>query len=191
MTEVRSESRDWLSKFFSSRNAIRWEDLEKNAVPEDWGKDISSWISVMETDQLCAPVCLPCLSNNGSVQWYAGSRSLQGAYALANELWALIGKSYSDFDGRPHTIDHTDPVEAALEGIFAKPLFKIEASNSKEVSDLRRAFSLYQALVSRRPSETRAATRPFGVIRAHFDRALLARNEAVAWRLLEEMSTLR
>jgi hypothetical protein len=187
MIEVSSENRGWLSKFFSGRNAIRWKDLEADIAPEEFREEIESWLSILETGRANVPICLPCLSDAGTIEWYAGARTIQGAYALADELQAFIGRSFSDFDGRPHSLDRSDPVESALKGIFVEPLYKLEAKTPKEISNLRRAFSLFQALVNRRPNTFRRATQPFGIVRGQFDRALLAGNETEARHLLEEM----
>jgi hypothetical protein len=187
MVEVTPTDREWLARFFDSPNMIRWDELLANSAASDWRNDVNAWLTVLDSGQLDAPICLPCLLSDGSVQWFVGSRSLQGALAVVDELRAFIGQSYSDFNGRPHTLDLLNPVEASLAKVFVNPLFKVECKNRSEADDVRRAFSLYQAVVSRRPPRSHPATRQFGVVRGLFDRAVLAGNETEARHLLEEM----
>jgi F0F1-type ATP synthase delta subunit len=177
----------WLPKFFSGRNQIHWEGIRNNTAFDGWGRDVLSWIDILDSGHSDAPLCLPCVSEDGVVQWYIGSRTSQGANALVEELRAFVGQSYVNFDGRPHVLDTSDPVESALQRIFIPPLYKIELLTTTERKSVRRAFALYQDVVSRRPPISRPATRPFSIVRGLFDRALLAGNEKEARSLLEEM----
>lgn len=187
MIEMRSDSREWVSAFFSGRNLIKWEDLIDGALPDDWGNDVVPWLCLLEEGDLDTPICLPCLRDDQTVKWYLGSRSSQGSHALIDELKAFIGKSYTDFDGRPYTFDASDIIEAALLGVFVGPHYVITGNSGFEVSVLRKKFAQYQSLICRRPPFLRSVARPFGLIRREFDLSLLAGNEKDARRLLDEM----
>lgn len=188
MIDVSSTNEAWLSRFFSGRNELRWEKLNSAEAPSNWISEIKGWISLLETGAENTPICLPCLAKDGSVQWYAGAQNILGSLALADELQAFFGPSYAVFDGRPHKLNSSDPLEAALKDIFVEPIYRIEAIESKQVTDLSQVFILYQTLLKRRPSSLKPATRPFGIARGLFDRALLAGNENDARSLLEEMA---
>jgi hypothetical protein len=187
MIDVASSNEDWLSEFFSGRNQLRWKDLKSNKVPEFWSSEVTGWLALLEARGTSTPVCLPLVSEDGSVQWYAGARSLQGSHALADELHAFVGPSYSGFDDRPHQLDPNDPQEAALKNFFVGSVFRVEGHTEKQVSNLNRVFSLFRTLLIRRPSSLRPAIRPFGVVRGLFDRAISAGNEVEARALLAEM----
>lgn len=188
MIEVSSTNEAWLSRFFSGRNELRWETINSTGSRSDWTSVVKGWISVLETGAESTPVCLPCLAKDGSVQWYAAAKNFQGSNALADELKAFVGPSYTDFDGRPHRLDTSDPQEAALKGVFVKPIYRIEGIESGQISKVNRAFALYHSLLIRRPTTLKPTTRPFGIVRGLFDRALTVGNEKEARSLLEEMA---
>ena len=187
MAEIGGNDQDWLSKFFSGENSIRWEDLISNTAPDDWGDDIFPWLNLLERGQADTPICLPCLYGNQKVKWYAGAKSIQGAHAVLDELKAFIGNSFPDLDVRPYQLDSNNIVENALSEVFSNPLFTITGHTVTDVINIRRKLSLYQSLVIRRPSIKRNIARPFGIIRGEFDRALLAGNEKDARSFLGEM----
>lgn len=187
MIDVHQEDEDWLSQFFSGRNQLRWEELTSNTAREPWLSAVRGWISILEEGSESTPICLPCLAEDGSVQWYAGARNLQGSHALADELQAFFGPSYSRFNGRPHKLDPSDTQEAVLMNLLVGPVFRIDGHTENEVSGINRGFGLFYALLKRRPPSLKPTTRPFGMVRGLFDRALLAGNEKEARALLDEM----
>ena len=188
MIDVSPTNEAWLSRFFSGRNELDWETLKSTGSPSDWVSVVKDWILILEEGNKNSPVCLPCLAKDGSLQWYAGAQSLQGSHALADELQAFIGPSFAAFDGRPHQLDVKDPQEAALKDIFVEPIYQVECVESGQIAKLNRAFAIYQTLLKRRPQSLKPATRPFGIVRGLFDRALSAGNEKEARSLLEEMA---
>lgn len=189
MIEVTAANEVWLSMFFSGRNQLRWEKLKANIAPEGWSSEVSDWVSLVDGvgQNEDIPICLPCLADDGSVQWYAGARTLIGSHALIDELRAFVGPSFSDYGDRPHDLDAADPQEAALKNIFVGSVFRIQGRDENEISDLNRSFALFRAVLARRPSTLTIATRPFGIVRGLFDRALSAGNGEEAHLLLDEM----
>ena len=187
MVDVSPSNESWLSVFFSGRNTLHWEEIGSQNIPEVWSSEVSQWIKLIEDRGERVPICLPCVADDGSVQWYAGARTLPGAHALADELHAFVGPSFGHFDGLPHRLRNEDAQEAALTSVCVGSVYRLEGRNEKEISDLLRAFSLFRGLLEKRQVTTTATTRPFGVVRGQFDRALSAGNELEAQSLLDEM----
>jgi hypothetical protein len=177
----------WASRFFAGRNCLDWHALVSETDTDGWAAEVLPWLALIERDDPNLPLVLPCVSSDGSVSWYGAARSVRGASQLGEELQAFIGPSYSDFAGRPHEVDDSDAVEAALREHFVLPLYRFRPARSQDVQTIRRAIMLYRGALERRPPSTRFAARPLGAIRTQFDFALLAGDEPEARRLLEEI----
>lgn len=187
MVPIDNQIRASLQNFFSGRNTLKWDASIDQLVGENLQNEYFIWRSVLAGDNDSNPICLPCVSDDGSVEWYFGSRTLQGSHALAEELQAFIGPSYTSSAIRPIDLDHNDLQESALANIFVGATYKLVGRTKEEASSLQKTVASYTKLVMRRPSKLRASTRPFSIVRGLFDRALLAGNEESARSLINEM----
>jgi hypothetical protein len=119
-------------------------------------------------------------SVTGSTAWFVCASTMQMLRALQDEVRAFIGTSYSEerANGRPHDAadQHALPlIEAA--GWFS---LRLDSPDEKSNSRLLYQWHLYEDLLSRRPRAPPYVASTFHQLRASFDRALLARNEAAA-----------
>jgi hypothetical protein len=107
--------------------------------------------------------------------------------ALAQELTAVIGPSYSDFRGQLLQPDCGDEIECALQERFGRFVFRLGPVDAAARGAITQALQLYLGLLRRRPDIPDRTQRPFGKVRAEFDLALLAGNEGDAQRLRDEL----
>ncbi|CDO81990.1 protein DpdD [Pseudomonas aeruginosa] len=177
----------WLGRFFSGRNALHWETIAGSKAPAAWLEQVGPWIAAFASQGSQSPIVLPVFDADGPSQWYAMAEKETTAVALAQELSAVVGPSYSDFRGQPIQAASTDEIECALQDRFGRFVFRIEPVNAAARGDIVQALQLYLSLLRRRPEIPDRTQRPFGKIRAEFDRALLVGNEADAQYLCDEL----
>lgn len=181
------QDQSWLRDFFSGRNALHWDAIIGDKAPAAWLEHVNPWIANFTTQGNQFPIVLPVFDADGPSQWYAMAGNEASAAALAQELAAVVGPSYSDFRGQPLVADCSDEIECALQKRFGRFVFRLEPVDEAARSDVTQALQLYLGLLRRRPDIPDRTQRPFGKIRAEFDRALLAGNEVDAQCLCREM----
>lgn len=181
------QEESWLGRFFSGRNTLHWEAIVGGKAPAAWLEQVNPWIATFATQGYQSPIVLPVFDADGPSQWYAMAGNEASAVALVQELTAVVGPSYSDFRGQPLQVDCGDEIECALQKRFGRFVFRLRPVNAAARGDVTQALQLYLGLLRRRPDIPDRTQRPFGKIRAEFDRALLAGNEADAQRLRHEM----
>jgi hypothetical protein len=181
------QEQSWLRYFFSGRNALQWEAIVEESAPAAWLEQVSPWIATFATQGAQSPIVLPVFDANGPCQWYGMAVNEASATALAQELAAFVGPSYSDFRGHPLQADGGDDIECALQKRFGRFVFRLRPVDVTARGDISQALQLYLGLLRRRPDIPDRTQRPFGKIRAEFDRALLAGNEVDAQRLRDEL----
>jgi hypothetical protein len=116
----------------------------------------------------------------GPTAWFVCASSMQMLRALQDEVRAFIGPSYAAERAQSRPLDAAD--QHALPLIEAQGWFSLRLDSSDLRSDTRllSQWHLYEELLSRRPRVPSYVPSTFHQIRASFDRALLARNEAEA-----------
>jgi hypothetical protein len=119
-------------------------------------------------------------SATGPTAWYVCASSIQMLRALQDEVRAFIGPSYAEEMAQSRPVDVAD--QHALPLIKAAGWFSLRLDSPDLRSDTRllNQWRLYEDLLSRRPRATSYVPSTFHQLRASFDRALLARNEAAA-----------
>ncbi|MBU9187915.1 protein DpdD [Burkholderia gladioli] len=177
----------WLGRFFSGSNAVHWEDIVGGQAPPAWLEQVSPWIANFANQGTQSPIVLPVFDADGPSQWYAMAGNEASAVALAQELTAVVGPSFSNFRGQLLQADSGDEIECALQKRFGRFVFRLRPENAAARHNITQALQLYLGLLRRRPDIPDRTQRPFGRIRAEFDSALLAGNEADAQRLRDEL----
>ncbi|MGJ9418667.1 protein DpdD [Massilia sp. CMS3.1] len=176
----------WLERFFSAPNTMHWEALSARSAPPVWLEQVIPWIDLFSQPK-AKVIVLPVFDRDGPCIWYAAATDSTAATALAAELMAFVGPSYSDFRGQPHPCDSGNAIEEALRARFGNLVFRIVPNADDVRPDIVRALASYLGLQRRRPDAPDRTQQPFGKLRADFDRALLAGNEATAAKLLEAL----
>ncbi|MYZ42460.1 protein DpdD [Schauerella aestuarii] len=184
---LRPADKSWLERFFSGRNSLKWESVLARSASPAWLEQALPWITAFSASGGRLPIVLPVFCSEGSAQWYAMAPDENGASALSMELTAFIGPSFSDFRGQFLEPDRDDAIENALLEHFGRFVFRLVPVNARDRLAIADALQLYLGLLRRRPSVPDRAQRPFGKVRAEFDRALLAGNELDAVRLRAEL----
>jgi|GEM_PF-2479059 len=184
-TNQTSES-TWLERFFSAPNAMHWDALSARSAAPAWLEQVVPWIDLFSQPK-AKVIVLPVFDRDGPCMWYAAATDPDAAAALAEELMAFIGPSYSDFRGQSHLCDRGNTIEEALRERFGQFVFRIAPQADGARSDIVRALVLYLGLLRRRPDAPDRGQLPFGKLRADFDKALLAGNEATSAKLLESL----
>lgn len=177
----------WLERFFSGRNALKWETLTARSAPAAWLEQVLPWIATFSGAGGRFPIVLPVFDHDGPNQWYAMASNESGVNALSQELTAFIGPSFSDFRGHFLEPDLDDDIERTLLERFGRFVFRIAPFNVSDTTAIANALQTYLGLLRRRPEVPDRSQRPFGKVRAEFDRALLAGNERDALRLRQEL----
>lgn len=176
----------WLKRFFSATNALQWDALSALSATPTMLEQVVPWIDFFSQND-AKVIVLPIFDRDGPCMWYAGATDPNSATVLAEELMAFVGPSYSNFRGQLHHCDLTNPIEEALHEHFGQLVFKLVPHSNELRQDIVRALAVYLGLLRRRPDAPDRIQLPFGKLRADFDRALLAGNEANATTLLEAM----
>jgi hypothetical protein len=177
----------WLERFFSGRNALKWGSVVAGSAPPSWLEHVLPWITAFANSGGTLPIVLPVFDHSEPVQWYAMAPNETAANALSQELMAFVGPSFSDFHGQFIEPDLTDATEKALHEHFGRFVFRLSPIKSEHSVGIASALQNYLGLLRRRPTVPDRTQRPFGKVRAEFDRALLAGNEPDAVRLREEL----
>ena len=175
------EDRAWLADFFSAPNELLWSDVETESAARDRLDAIRPWIESLRRPPSNAPVVLPFYRNGGVSGWYATATTAEGERALRAALMAWFGSSYLT---RLEPTAATNATAAAMAQRFG---LEVLAFTGPEVGAIADRLALFAGLEAQRPPMSRTAPRPVGRIRSDLERALLARDEAAALRLIDEL----
>jgi hypothetical protein len=172
--------------FFAAPN--RCDPITLCSDPED-GRALQASLRRHASGATDRSVLLPFREfDTGPTSWFACAASAQMQRALLDEIRAFLGPSYVDERPQDRVPDAAD--------LHAQPLIKaagwhairFDTPGGQIDTMVLRQWRLYDDLVSRRPRAASYVPSSFHQLRASFDRALLARNEAGA---LAAMAALR
>lgn len=124
----------------------------------------------------------------GPTAWFACAASAQMQHALLDEMRAFLGPSYVEERAQDRVPDSADLHAQPLIEAAGWHAIRFDTPGGRSDAMLLRQWRLYDDLVSRRPRAASYVPSSFHQLRASFDRALLARNQAGA---LAAMSALR
>ncbi len=181
------QEQHWLEQFFSGRNALRWGAIVNRSAPSLWLEQVEPWIKAFTAQGEGSAIVLPVFDMNGPCQWYGMTTDARSAAMLAQELTAVVGPSYSDFRGQSFNASAGDSIENALATRFGRFVFRMTPIRLTDRDNIALALQLYLSLRRHRPAIPDRTQRPFGRIRADFDRALLVGNEGDAQKLRDEL----
>jgi len=171
-----------LRSFFAPPNELVWAALQDGSAPPDLQHLVEIMLAPLSAS---APgiLTLPFVRNNRAVGWYAVAINGANDNDVLNTIRAWLGNTYLERLDVP-TPQGADPLVRLLHDRFGGPVCRFRGP---EFDTIRDRLVQFQALVVARPLDARRQRRPLGVIRAAFDRALLARDETNAQMLLAEL----
>lgn len=176
----------WLERFFSAPNALLWSSVINRTAAPGWLALVTPWLESFAQQGESSSIVLPLFDARGPTVWYAAATNVHVAAALAEELKAFVGPSYGHIQVLSFD-DASGPLELALRERFGGLVFRILPNSDETRMAIARSLALYLGLLRRRPRTPDRTQRPFGKLRADFDRALLAGNEPLAAQLLGDM----
>lgn len=186
--DVERDELTWLTRFFSGRNHLSWQDIADGNKSTKYVNQVTPWLKQFSDKSDRAQfLVLPLLGINGPIAWYAMASGDRQYYQLIDEIKSFIGPAYSDFTGVLSNLECVEEHEIALKERFGNRVFKFVPGRDEDIDEIEKALALYHSLLSRRPDLPDRTQRPFREIRRDFDYALIAGNAGRATELLEEL----
>jgi hypothetical protein len=187
ITDIPAQEVQWLSRFFSGQNELQWPHIVAQTAPAQWLAVLTPWLDFAAMPQLNRPLVLPCVTGDEITAWYAVATSAEIASQMLEEIKGFIGPSFSEFTGQWNVLKPADEISAGLHERFGTHVICLKARTAADRDALQRSIILYHRILARRPATVDRTARPFGQIRADFDRALLAGNQPGAQQFLDEL----
>ena len=173
------------TEFFGPGNRLRWEAIQARTLSPDIQLRLGPFLEDFESN--LEVLALPCVREDGRVQWYIVCQSARATRVARDEVRAFLGPSYSDFEGKPKPLDPNDPVEAAVLAEYGENAFRI-AIGSREILDAaRERLRLMIQMQGERPTRYAKRIRAVGRILRDFEYALLAADGVTAEECIEEL----
>lgn len=173
------------TEFFGPGNRLRWEAVQANTlspeIQQRLGPFLEDFASNLEV------LALPCVREDGRVQWYIVCRSPRATRVARDEVRAFLGPTYSDFDGKPKPLDLNDPVDAAVLAEYGENAFRIAIGSREILDEARERLRLMIQIQGERPTRYAKRIRAVGRILRDFEYALLAADGVGAEECIEEL----
>lgn len=174
-----------LSTFFATPNRC-----EASAITSDLDdqRSLQSSLKRFEADASDRGVLLPFrLSESGPISWFACATSMQMLRAFRDELRAFIGPSYVSERPLVRAPDAADEHALPLIEGGGWHAVRFDSENERMDAMVLKLWRIYNELLDRRPRPPVYVPSTFHSLRASFDLALLARDEAGAQAALASL----
>jgi hypothetical protein len=176
----------WLRAFFSDPNALHWDDLVNGVAPARLADQVRPWVETLVSGHGATAIVLPFVREGMIVGWYASPRGADGGQELGDELQAWLGPNLLRMV-RQLPLAAGDPMARVMTSRFGARVWRFAGADAVGNQAILVKVAEYGALLARRPSLARRYVRPVGSIRAEFERALLAQDEAHAEAMIAEL----
>ncbi len=185
-TQIQREKAQALQKaFFAAPN--RCDLVTQSGEPEDF-RALQASLRRHASGATDRAVLLPFREiDTGPTAWFACASSAQMLRALLDEMRAFLSPSYVEERPQDRVPDVADLHARPLIDASGWHAIRFDTTGGSSDMPVLRQWRLYDDLLSRRPRAASYVPSSFHQLRASFDRALLARNEAGA---LAAMSAL-
>jgi hypothetical protein len=171
-----------LRSFFAAPNELSWSALQDGSASPEHKRLVETMLAPLSASTPTV-LTLPFVRNDRVTGWYATAINGAGDSDVLNTIRAWLGNTY--LEGLEfNSADGNDPLARALRDRFGGSVCRFWGP---DVDTIRDRLVQFQTLAASRPPDARRQRRPLGVVRAAFDRALLARDEASAQALLAEL----
>jgi hypothetical protein len=161
-----------LANFFAGQNDFRSDDptVQHPSLRETYQR-----FQRGATDR---PLLLPFKSNASQCTiWYACAFDDAQLRALRAEMEAFVGPSYADFDPFGTDVESANRIAIPIISSAALKHFAFQVTKPIYDRTVLVRWQAYWNMIKRRPVRTVVQRFTFAQLRAHFDRALLAKNE--------------
>lgn len=173
------------AEFFGPGNRLTWDAIRSGSLSPDVQKRLGPFIEQLQGSP--DVLVLPCVREDGSVQWYVLCESARSMRIARDELRGFLGASYSNFEGRTSNLDAADPIEAAVLNRRGTNAFRIEIPNPRLLEGARERLQLYIRLRKERPDRFAQRLRPVGRVLRDFEYALSSGQESIAAECIAEL----
>ena len=174
-------------QFFGPGNRLSWDAIVEGRLPADTQRRLGPFLEDFRRNLPYS--VLPRVLQDGRVLWYVLCSSPRAARIARDELRAVLGQSYSDFEGRPPALDRSDPIDAAVIDNYGSNVFKFGIPNRDLFEVARERLRLLMQLRAERPPRTSLVPRAVGRVLRDFEYALLARDLSTAGDLINELQS--
>lgn len=181
IADLPETERPWLQRFFGAPNELAWADIETGTAPSEGLEAILPWLSRLLDEGSDAPIILPFYRNGAVSGWYATASTNEGEHRLRATLRAWFGPSYLSH------LQDADPANTSAAAMRSRFGRRVIAFRGPDQSKIANRLALFARLSAQRPDLGRSEPRPVGRVRAELEQALLARDEARALALIEEL----
>lgn len=190
MTDNQTAAKSFISAVFAAPNLLHFPPSAGGAQEQGaeavqaafpsiaaWLKGAREW-----------PLLLPRKgADEEAMTWYACAYSEAHLRGLLAEMRAFIGPTYSLFPTVRANLDTNDPIERVIDREFEGRVLKIVVPE-RYWTKVSRQVESYVELLRRRPNVATHTVVSFAQLRARFDLALLAGNEAAAQEYLSALA---
>uniref|UniRef100_E6PXS3 Uncharacterized protein n=1 Tax=mine drainage metagenome TaxID=410659 RepID=E6PXS3_9ZZZZ len=173
------------AEFFGPGNRLRWEAIQANSLSPEIQQRLGPFLEDLRRNPQV--LALPCVRDDGRVQWYVVCQSPRATRVARDEVRAFLGPTYSDFDGKPKPLDPSDPVEAAILAKYGENAFRLAIGNRQILDAARERLRLMIQVQAERPTRYAKRIRAVGRILRDFEYALLAADGVTAKECIEEL----
>ncbi len=172
-------------RFFGPGNRLRWTAIESGSLPPTTQERLAPFLEDLRRNP--DVLILPRVREDGRVQWYILCSSERVGRIARDELRSFLGRSYSNFEGRPTCLDPADDVDAAVLERCGTSAFRLEIPDDSLIDAARERLNLMRRLRSERPTRSGQRIRATGRILRDFEYALLAKDSESASACIAEL----
>jgi len=190
MISIDPAAASFINTVFAAPNLLRYPASSSTATgqPVDpvsaASPTILAWLKGWREWPLLLPRAVP---GDAGITWYACAYSESHLRGLLAEMRAFIGPTYAYFPSVRAELDRADPIESAIDHQFEGRVLKITVPEGC-VAKVNQQIKGYVTLLRDRPNIATHTVTSFTQLRARFDLALLAGNQAAAQEWLSALA---
>lgn len=188
LEELTPSESGWLGDYIAQLRGSGQAALEQNVEGVRLaGSETCAWLKFWAKAPGARPLLLPLsFDQDGTIAWVACADSHLLANEMCEELTAHVGLAYTDFTPAGRIVTPFDALTQIVVGRF-RWVYRFEGSGGRENEPVWSMLRVYRTSVENRPERYRPTPQTFGSLKLRFERAIAARNEREAYRLLEEL----
>jgi hypothetical protein len=188
LEELPSSDSNWLGAYIAQLAGFGQAAPDQNVEGVRIARsETRAWLRFWAKAPGVRPLILPLsFDQEGTTEWLACADSHLLANEMCEELIAHVGLAYTNFTPSARIVDPFDALTQIALGRF-KWVYRFEGRGGHENQPVWSMLAVYRNSVESRPERYRPMPQTFGSLKLRFERAIAARNEGEAYRLLEEL----